>query len=156
MKISALKSALAQATPLHFALPNGKNVPAHFHITEVGVTTKTFFDCGGTLRNTRVANLQIWVAIDFTHRLSNEKLLNVIQKAEPLFGGEDLDIEVEYQTDTIGRYGLSTNHQGFTLTAKQTDCLAMELCGIGNTMISITNKITETVSACCTPGSGCC
>jgi len=36
-------------------LENGTMVPEHFHVTEVGVVTKHFIDCGGTVRNERIA-----------------------------------------------------------------------------------------------------
>jgi len=31
-----------------FKLPEGTYLPAHFHMTEVGLVTKHFVDCGGT------------------------------------------------------------------------------------------------------------
>jgi predicted transcriptional regulator len=30
-----------------FQLPDGTTVPEHFHVTEVGLITKNFIDCGG-------------------------------------------------------------------------------------------------------------
>jgi hypothetical protein len=39
-------------------------VPEHFHVTEVGVVTKDFIDCGGTVRHEKVANFQLWDAND--------------------------------------------------------------------------------------------
>ena len=50
MKLSQFKSQLAQTENLVFVLQNGTKVPAHFHITEVGMTTKQFADCGNTFR----------------------------------------------------------------------------------------------------------
>jgi hypothetical protein len=49
MKISEVKNVLQQVTELTFTLPNGTKVPSHFHVTEVGVITKHFIDCGGTV-----------------------------------------------------------------------------------------------------------
>ena len=43
---------------------------------------------------------------------------------------EDLPIEVEYQGETIGKYGLSFNGQKFILVSQQTNCLAQDKCGI--------------------------
>ncbi len=54
MKLSALKSILGQqpdAMP-RFILPDGDQIPAHFHITEVGHVAKRFIDCGGKLHET--------------------------------------------------------------------------------------------------------
>jgi hypothetical protein len=50
MKISELKARLNDVDTLVFELPNGTTVPAHFHVTEVGLVTKHFIDCGGTVR----------------------------------------------------------------------------------------------------------
>ena len=62
MKISELKARLNDVDTLVFELPNGTTVPAHFHVTEVGLVTKHFIDCGGTVRNEKVANFQLWEA----------------------------------------------------------------------------------------------
>jgi hypothetical protein len=45
MKLSEIKTAntLENVT---FLLPNGTYVPEHFHVTEVGLITKNFIDCG--------------------------------------------------------------------------------------------------------------
>ncbi len=69
MKLSEIKAHLAQAESVNFQLENGTPVPEHFHVTEVGVVTKDFIDCGGTVRHEKVANFQLWDANDFEHRL---------------------------------------------------------------------------------------
>lgn len=46
MKISALKHHLNSVTELNFKLPDGSSIPAHFHLTEIGLITKHFVDCG--------------------------------------------------------------------------------------------------------------
>ena len=124
-------------------------VPNHFHITEVGVTTKNFVDCGGTVRSETYATMQLWVADDKEHRLEPNKLLSIIQLSEKLFKQQDLDVEIEYQSETIGRYGLDHNGETFNLTAKHTDCLAKDNCGIP-AYISLQQSST------CTTGGGCC
>jgi len=40
MKINDIKKHLSEATTIAFELPNGKLVPNHFHVTEVGLITK--------------------------------------------------------------------------------------------------------------------
>jgi hypothetical protein len=45
-------------------------------------------------------------------------------------GIEDFDIEVEYQSDTIGKYDLEFNGKTFILKSKTTACLAQDACGI--------------------------
>ena len=51
MKLSELKNKLSTVSNLTFVQPNGVFVPRHFHITEIGLVTKHFIDCGGTVRN---------------------------------------------------------------------------------------------------------
>jgi len=156
MKLSEIKSTLATAETLNFTLENGTKVPDHFHVTEVGVITKHFIDCGGIVRDEKVANFQLWNANDTDHRLKPQKLLNIIALSEKVLGIEDLEIEVEYQADTIGKYGLSFNGSDFVLTNKQTDCLASDSCGIPAEKRKI--KLVElTLEAnSCIPGGGCC
>ena len=72
----------------------------------------------------------MWNANDTDHRLKPQKLLNIIALSEKVLGIEDLVVEVEYQADTIGKYGIRFNGQDFVLTNKQTDCLASDSCGI--------------------------
>jgi hypothetical protein len=150
MKISEVKTALSGLDSVNFKLPNGKMIPSHFHVTELGIITKHFIDCGGTVRNEKVANFQLWEANDFDHRLAPNKLLGIIDLSERVLGLEDLDIEVEYQTDTIGKYELGFDGHNFTLLNKQTACLAMDSCGIPQ------EQLKEVVASCCTPGGGCC
>jgi len=154
MKISNLKKELSGIDELRFYLPDGQLIPLHFHITEVGVITKNFIDCGGTVREEKVVSLQLWEAVDYHHRLKADKLLDIITKAESVFGMEDLDVEVEYQAGTIGKFGLEYKDGHFSLTNKKTACLALENCG--NPLVTTALKIVETAKGCCTPDSGCC
>jgi len=155
MKLSQIKQQLTQLDRIVFQLPDGDLVPSHFHVTEVGKITKRFIDCGGTVRNEEVANFQLWNADDYDHRLHPEKLLNIIELSEKFLGIEDLEIEVEYQADTIGKFGLDFNGTNFLLTTKQTDCLAKDQCGIPAEKPKM--KLSELQAAnSCAPGSGCC
>ncbi len=155
MKLSEVKHILQTADSVDFELDNGNKVPAHFHVTEVGVVTKNFIDCGGTMRNEKVANFQLWDANDFDHRLKPQKLLNIIALSEKALGMEDLDIEVEYQGETIGKYDLSHNGHIFVLLSKTTNCLAPEKCDIPKEKLRINLSEMQSGNAC-TPGSGCC
>ncbi len=123
MKLSDLKKQLNNTSELIFLLPNGTNVPKHFHVTEVGQVTKHFIDCGGTVRNEKKVSFQLWEANDLDHRLAPQKLINIIALSEKVLGVEDAEIEVEYQSDTIGKYGLEFNGKNFELTSKHTNCL---------------------------------
>jgi hypothetical protein len=54
MKLSAVKQYLATAEAVNFQLPDGSFVPEHFHVTEVGLITRHFIDCGGVERIEKV------------------------------------------------------------------------------------------------------
>lgn len=153
MKLSEIKEELNTLNSVNFQLENGTLIPEHFHVTEVGVVTKHFIDCGGTVRNEKVANFQLWNANDHDHRLKPEKLLNIIRLSEKVLGIEDLEIEVEYQLDTIGKYHVEFNGENFVLMSTHTDCLAKENCGVSvqKSLLSETNA-----ESCCVPGGGCC
>ena len=155
MKVSDIKQLLTTLESVTFQLPNGTKVPEHFHVTEVGLVTKHFIDCGGTIRNEKVANFQLWDANDFDHRLKPEKLLNIIQLSEEKLGMEDLEIEVEYQAETIGKYDLDFNGKNFVLVSKQTACLASDACGIPQEKLKV-NLAEVTTQNSCKPGGGCC
>jgi len=103
-------------------------------------------------------NFQLWEANDFEHRLAPEKLLTIIELSEYKLGINDLEIEVEYQTNTIGKYGMSFTGSAFNLITKTTNCLASDSCGIPPEKIKkkLVDLKTETVSNTCTPGGGCC
>lgn len=156
MKLSTFKQHLNHVKSINLVQPNGTFVPGHFHITEAGLVTKHFIDCGGTVRQEKAINFQVWVAQDTDHRLEPNKLLKIISLSEKLFGSEDLDIEIEYQADTIGKYGLDFQGENFVLTAKQTDCLAKDNCGVPQDTPQLQLAELETSKGCCTPGGGCC
>ncbi|PKQ61832.1 hypothetical protein BZG02_14495 [Labilibaculum filiforme] len=155
MKLSAVKSILKELKSISFQLPNGELVPQHFHVTEVGKVTKHFIDCGGTVRNEEVVNFQLWNANDYDHRLHPEKLLNIIELSEKILKIEDLEIEVEYQAETIGKFGLDFDGKNFLLSSKQTDCLAKDKCGIPEDKIKL-NPADLKVVTCCSPNGNCC
>ncbi|WP_179346483.1 DUF6428 family protein [Winogradskyella ursingii] len=155
MRLSEIKTILKKLETIAFELPNGNLVPKHFHVTEVGEVTKNFIDCGGTLRNEKVVNFQLWNADDYDHRLHPEKLLNIIELSEKVLNIGDLEIEVEYQSDTIGKFGLDFNGTNFLLTSKQTDCLAKENCGIPETKPKL--KLADlSEEPCCSSDGNCC
>ena len=154
MRISELKLALAGLDAVNFRLPSGEYLPAHFHVTEVGLVSKHFIDCGGVERRETVANFQLWEAGDYDHRLAPQKFLHILQLSEKIFGSNDLTIEVEYQQDTIGKFGLAQDGRDLVLTPKQTACLAQDACGIPNHQVVALPQAQA--ASCCTPGGGCC
>lgn len=157
MKLSEFKSILATGTGLNFILPSGTSVPSHFHVTEVGKIQKHFIDCGGTVRTENLVSFQLWEAADYDHRLASEKLLKIIDLSERTLQLDDAEIEVEYQGETIGKYGLDFNGKEFLLTSKSTTCLASDKCGIPAEKQKVKlSELSAKTSSCCTPGSGCC
>lgn len=157
MKLSELKQLLPNLTNVAFQLENKTYVPEHFHVTEVGLVTKNFIDCGGVLRQETVVNFQLWNADDYEHKLKPAKLLHIINLAEQKLGITDLEIEVEYQTTTVGKYTLGFNGNHFILVNKKTACLAQEACGIPQVKQMVNVNVLETSDEnCCAPGGGCC
>jgi hypothetical protein len=156
MTLEQIKNQLAHMDNVNFQLPNGSFVPEHFHVTEVGVVSKLFIDCGGIIRNEKVVSFQLWEANDFDHKLKPQKLLNIIALSErKLDIDSQLDVEVEYQSDTIGKYDLDFSGKHFILVSKQTNCLASDKCGIPPEKLKILTLETNAES-CCTSDGGCC
>ncbi|CAN5314277.1 DUF6428 family protein [soil metagenome] len=153
LSVKGLKNALRQTDSLHFRLSDGESLPLHFHITEAGLVTKHFIDCGGTIRKESALTMQIWYSDDLHHRLTPATFLKILDKAEPFFGDEDLPVEIEYQTSTIGKYNLEFDDSNFQLIPKQTDCLAKNQCGTDNKS-HINHKHINADE--CVPATGCC
>ncbi|GGG48053.1 DUF6428 family protein [Bizionia arctica] len=155
MKLSEIKKHLSNLETIAFQLPDGTLVPSHFHVTEVGKIDKHFIDCGGSVRKESVINFQLWEENDYDHRLHPEKLVNIIELSENVLSLDDLEIEVEYQGETIGKFGLDFNGTQFLLTNTQTDCLAKDKCGIPEAKPKIKFSELQNTSSC-SPDSGCC
>jgi hypothetical protein len=137
MTLSELKQLLAEHSELFFriALPDGAAVPASFHVTEVGWVQKTFLDCGGTLRESTVCQLQVWVGEDYEHRVETGKMAAILKKAQAYLPDESVPVEVEYEDQVISQYTiegheLTSEAVVLKLTHKHTECLAPELCGL--------------------------
>ena len=154
MKLLELKNILKTLSEISFQFENGLHIPQHFHITEIGFSNKNFIDCGGVIRNEKLISFQLWHANDFNHRLKAKNILEIISIAENSIISEDLEIEVEYQNSTIGKYGLSFNGENFILKSKTTNCLAEDNCGIPNSKPKV--SLSKLQDENCSPGSGCC
>lgn len=154
MTLSEIKAILPTLEHVKFQLENGMYVPEHFHVTEVGMVTKHFIDCGDSIRTEKSVNFQLWNADDFGHRLKPGKLLDIIQLSEEKLGIEDAGIEVEYQTQTIGKYDLEFNGKHFLLKNRQTACLAGDACGVPAEKQRV--KLSDLSKPLCRPDSGCC
>lgn len=137
MKLTELKSLLAEHSSLFFriALPDGNAVPVSFHVTEVGRLQKTFLDCGGKLRETTTCQLQIWVGVDYDHRIETGKLAAILEKAKSLLPDDSVPVEIEYEDRVISQYTIEGHELTdeaviLKLANKHTECLAPELCGL--------------------------
>ena len=157
MRLSEFKNALKTIERVTFRLPNGVFVEAHTHITEVGMLSKQFIDCGGVVRTETKVGFQLWKDdFDLEHRLYPEKLLNIIELSEEKLTILDEEIEVEYQSETIGKYGIEFNGFEFVLTNKQTACLAEDNCGIPVVKQKVSLSELQNEGSSCSPNSGCC
>ncbi|MDX2002370.1 MAG: DUF6428 family protein [Chitinophagales bacterium] len=150
MKLSEVKSVLPGLQALHFLLPDEKQVPAHFHVTEIGLVSKHFIDCGGTVRKEELVSFQLWEANDYDHRLAPQKLEKIIALSESKLSiNDDYEVEIEYQADTVGKYGVDFDGSHFLLVPKHTACLASDKCGTSVEKPVFANQ-------CCAPDAGCC
>lgn len=156
MKLSQIKKILEKIEQVEFLLPSGESVPKHFHVTEVGKVEKKFMDCGGALREEASINFQLWTTDDNDHRLSAQKLKSIIEVSEKTLQLEDLEIEVEYQSSTIGKYHLNYSNGKFILVNTRTECLAEDSCLIPEEKNSFKTSSIDNSQNSCSPESGCC
>jgi len=139
MNIKEFQTLLASNpnTKMHWMMPDKSFVPSHFHITEVGKVTKSFVDCGGTLRTLESCVLQVWVADDLDHRLDTTKLSSIIDVARSSVSMDDnILVEIEYEDKNtsqypIGAFELTPSGLLFYLGSTHTACLAPDKCGVG-------------------------
>ena len=138
MTLDAFLQVLSEnpAVAIHMMLPDESFVPAHFHVTEVGRVQKDFIDCGGTTRSATTCVLQVWVAKDLDHRLDTSKLANILRLAAPLLKSTELQVEVEYENETVSQFPISAAEVTpsgllLLLSSKHTACLAQDRCGVG-------------------------
>ena len=131
MNLKTFKNHLQNLEQIKFKLYDGREVPAHFHITELGIVDKRFVDCGGNTRGERKISLQLWIAGDLQHRLLPNKIIQIIDVVEDKLGSLNDEIEVEYQgVATVEKFGLDLQGDTFILTKTNTECLAQDACGV--------------------------
>jgi len=95
MDLKEFKSTLVNASEksLQIVLPDGTEIPKHFHVTEIGQVRKDFVDCGGEKRTSTSCVIQIWVATDVDHRVSCDKFLKILGLADDLLVGDFLPVD---------------------------------------------------------------
>jgi len=160
MRLKELKATLAlhpDALP-RFILPDREQIPAHFHITEVGHVTKRFSDCGGRLHDTTdTCLLQTYVADDVDHRLDAGRFAKILQLGDQVLPHDDLEVEVEYDCCVVAQYPIASaafsgEHIEIQLGEKHTQCLAKTRCGLDadscSTDAATAEKSVATASCC--------
>lgn len=147
MTLSEFKQRLAETETIRFIMPEGQLIPLHFHITEAGLLTRNFIDCGKTVHTETNAVFQVWTAADFNHRLTPQTLIGIIEKSDSIFGDDDPEVLVEVQLETIGTFGIDFKNGDFHLVPLKTDCRAKTACMI---------EAVQEPAMNCAPGSGCC
>lgn len=154
MNLKEFKKVLAENRdkPFSMMLPEGGAIPLSFHVTEVGLVTKTFIDCGGKVHSAQTCQLQAWVGEDVDHRLVAGKIADIVKLAAGIIPSDDIDVEIEYEDTSISQYpveSLEVSDDGVVvhLTTKHTDCLAKELCMVPS---------SQAESSCGCGPSGCC
>lgn len=138
MKLSELKTVLTRDPEAHlrFILPGGHQIPADFHVTEVGHSTRNFIDCGGTVRFSEACVLQVWRTDGYSdHRLRAGKLAAILGLSGEVIPSDGLEVEVEYEDVVVSQYPVESFKETpglieFTLGSRHTACLAREVCGI--------------------------
>lgn len=154
LRLSELCAAL-EAHPdrlLSVIWTDGEPIEAHFHVTEVGRVQRDFIDCGGKLRRGVTCLLQTWIGEDVDHRITARKLRKAIELAAPVFGGEDLPVELEYEACNVVQVKLAAIEVTadallLRVAGKHTDCLAKDIC---------LPPPAASSTSCCQPGQGCC
>jgi len=149
---------LLRANPdstINFVLPDGSHVPPHYHITEVGLATKTFIDCGGKNHEASACLLQLWIADDVDHRLIASKLLSIFDRSEGLISDLSTPIEFEHEAPVLTQLPVDeASVVDGTITLKlmykHTDCLAKDTCMPDFSLPPLPGQNA------CAPGTGCC
>lgn len=159
MTLTELKAILLQNPSAYprFILPDGDQVPAHFHITEVGHITKRFIDCGGTLHDrTDTCLLQTWVSdADPDHRLDSRTFAKILDLGAQVLPHDEMPVELEYEDCAVSQYPISAAKLNgdsieLQLGEKHADCLAKEKCGInGEGCGSPADASKEATAGCC-------
>ena len=155
MKLSDLRVVLGQypSTSPRFILPDGDQIPAHAHVTEVGHVVKNFIDCGGVTGKSETVLLQTHVGQDVEHRLRSDRFARILQLGERVLPHDQLEVEVEYDCCVVAQYPIQEakrdgQHLDLILGKRQTQCLAQER------RKAATAQATD--ACCATAASACC
>ena len=158
MILTELKSILREHPSAYprFILPDGDQVPAHFHITEVGHVTKRFIDCGGKLHDkSDMCLLQTYVADDVDHQLNARTFAKILELGAHILPHDKLPVEIEYDCCVVAQYpithaALKGEHIEIQLGEKHTACLAKDKSAMdGQGCGSHEGTTNEAAASCC-------
>ncbi len=109
MKIDEFRSLLSSnpGKGVVFFL-EGRELPLHLHVTEIGRETRDFLDCGGTRRKRERCVLQLWVGEDVDHRLTSDKLSGIVDMGSVLFEHDIPEVWAEWEIGSVSQYPLSS------------------------------------------------
>jgi len=151
MKLFDLRKTLQQhpeAFP-RFVLPDGRYIPPHAHVTEVGHVVKNFIDCGGVSGKNETVLLQTHVGRDVEHRLRSDRLAKILRLGERVLPHDQLEVEVEYDCCVVAQYPVTDvkragKHLDLILGKRRTQCLAQERRNAASP-----KTCCETAAVCC-------
>ena len=138
-------------------------VGANYHITEVKHLTVDSVDCGAQTDAWNETIIQLWESpseLDKTEFMSVDKALAILKKVGEMKPYRlDSEVKFEYSNTTfhtaqlfVNDFEINNGKLIFKLAVEKTDCKARDLCGVPETL--------ETVSAneepCCSPNGNCC
>lgn len=134
MKLDEFRRLLS-SHPAHGVLffLEGRELPLHLHVTEIGREERDFLDCGGGRRKRERCVLQLWVGEDVEHRLSSDKLLGIVDMGSVLFEHDFPEVWVEWEIGSVSQYPLSSFRSSGSnillgLGENHTACLAPGKC----------------------------
>ena len=95
-------------------------IPTGFHVIDAGVKAKNLIDQWGNLKHTHDFSFKLWHGNgrDSGEGLVAEKFLPIIYKILDPYGSPNLNVEVEYEGNTLEVYGLSWAGSCFMLCHK--------------------------------------
>jgi hypothetical protein len=155
MKLSEIKKHLNAVPAVRFRLPSGNYIPPHFQLSEISMSSKRLMDCGGKVHIEKSISFQLWYADAPDHQHEPQELLTIIEQSEKALMLDDQEIEVEYQLETIGKYGLSFDGEDFLLTLMHANCRAKNNCGLPDKR-KIKLGTPADSSPCSAPDQTCC
>lgn len=138
-------------------------VGANYHITEVKHITVDSVDCGSQTDSWSETIIQLWESpseLGKTEYMSVYKAASILKKVGKM-KVYDLESEVkfEYSNATfhtaqlfVNDFEIRGNNLLVKLAIEKTDCKAKELCGVTETL----ETVTSSDEPCCTPDGNCC